>query len=166
MSDKKKKQNIEKEEINIEEQELPTETTDLQEKLLRLQADFVNMKQRQEKEKSEFAMYSLEKFVTGLLPVMDAISATIQHIPEDLVTNKWTEGVLHSSKMLFQFTESLGLTKMNITPMETDFDPTHHEAIATVEDKDHSGKILEIFQDGYILRDSRVIRTAKVKVGS
>lgn len=154
------------EEILTEEQEAPNEVGDLQEKLLRLQADFVNMKQRQEKEKAEFAIYSLEKFITGLLPVMDAISATIQHIPENLITNKWTEGVLHSSKMLFQFTESLGLSKIAITPMETDFDPAHHEAIATIEDPKHSGKILEVFQDGYVLRDTRIIRTAKVKVGN
>ncbi|HAE91738.1 MAG TPA: nucleotide exchange factor GrpE, partial [Tissierella sp.] len=47
------------------------EIEELNNKLLRLQAEFVNFKKRTEKEKESTISYALESFVCSLLPIID-----------------------------------------------------------------------------------------------
>lgn len=138
------------------------EIKDLQEKLLRSQADFMNLKQRSEKEKIELLSYANEKFAKGLVSALDTFTQGVQHLPEDLKDNSWVLGIIQFEKNIRKFLEDSNVTRMPIETGLTSFDPNMHEAVAQ-EAGDTAEIILEVYQDGYLYHD-RVLRPAKVKV--
>lgn len=140
------------------------EIKDLQDKLLRSQADFMNLRQRAEKEKMELLSFANEKFAKGLISSLDTFTQGIQHLPEDLKDNPWVLGIVQFEQNIRKFLEENNITKMPIVPNETMFDPNMHEAVAqgTAEIPE---TILEIYQEGYLYHD-KVLRPAKVKVAA
>lgn len=117
----------------------------------RAQAEFVNIRKRDEEAKIEFIKFVSEKLVSELIPVFDSLSLAQGH----------AEPIY---KQLMQILKQNGLEEDN--PMGEIFDPKKHEAIGTIktdkEDEDH--KILEVLQKGYIL-SGKIIRPAKVRIG-
>ncbi len=115
----------------------------------RSQADFVNLRKRDEEAKKEFMKFVSLEVVKDLIPVLDALS----------IGNN--EPVY---KLLMQTLGQHGLTESN--PMGEAFDPKSHEAIGTVatEKAEDDHKIFEVIQKGYIL-SGKIIRPAKVKIG-
>ncbi|MFN7160400.1 MAG: nucleotide exchange factor GrpE [Candidatus Gracilibacteria bacterium] len=138
------------------------EIKDLQEKLLRSQADFMNLKQRSEKEKMELLSFANERFAKGLISALDTFTQGIQHLPEELKDNSWVLGIIQFDKNIRKFLEDSNVTRMAIVPELTSFDPNMHEAVAQ-EAGDTAEIILEVYQDGYMYHD-KVLRPAKVKV--
>jgi molecular chaperone GrpE len=120
----------------------------------RAQADFANLRKRDEAAKKEFTKFVSEKLISDLLPVLDSFNLALEH------GNKELEPV---HKQLMQTLKSHGLEEMD--PLGETFDPTFHEAIGTKEvaQKDDQ-KILEVAQKGYIL-SGKIIRPAKVIIG-
>jgi len=171
MSDPKDHQDEHLEEELMEEslphEEENTETSqvaELEDKLLRIQADFVNMKNRMEREKMEFSAFANQSLLEGLIPSLDTLKQAIHFMPEDIKENPWSQGITAYSTMLQSYLESVGLSIIPVTPGETEFDPTFHDAVAREEDPEHDGKVLEVLQDGYLFKGEKVLRTAKVKV--
>lgn len=121
----------------------------------RSQADFVNLRRRDEESKIEFVKFANESFLAELIPVLDSFDLALSHGHKDL------EPVY---KQLLSILKSHGLEALN--PAGEIFDPKLHESIDVLEvdseDEDH--KILEIIQKGYIL-SGKIIRPAKVKIG-
>jgi len=115
----------------------------------RAQADFSNLRRRDEEAKKEFTKFVSLEIVKDLIPVLDALS--IGH----------NEPVY---KLLMQTLGKHGFEESN--PEGESFNPQYHESIGTIpveeEEKDH--KILEVIQKGYILV-GKIIRPAKVKIG-
>lgn len=118
----------------------------------RAQADFVNLRKRDEEARREFSKFASLKLISELVPVLDALSLAIEH---------GDKGLNQTYNLLLK---TLELTEVN--PMGEMFDPKHHEAMGMIktdkESEDH--KILEVLQKGYIMGD-KVIRPAKVKIG-
>jgi len=132
-------------------------------KLLRLQADFDNMRKRLEKEKQDFVKFANEGIILELLNVLDDLERTVglaeaQH--QDIAS--FLKGVEMILAHLYEMLKDYG-----VRPIEAEgkiFDPHLHEALMQVENKELAEHtIVEELQKGYMLND-RIIRTAKVKV--
>lgn len=143
--------------ITVKEQEL----NDLQDKLLRSQADYSNLKQRTERDKIELISYANEKFAKGLIGIVDILSQGLTHTPEDLKNTPWVLGIFQFEKSLKKFLEEQGITSITITPGETIFDPLLHEALSIGEEGTEI--IAEVYQEGYLYHQ-KTLRPAKVKV--
>ncbi len=138
-------------------------TKDIQDKLLRSQADFENMRKRLEREKQDFLKYANEGIILELLNVLDDLERVInlaEDKHEDL--NAFLKGVEMILAHLYELLKTNG-----VKPVEAEgkiFDPHYHEALMQVENKDlPENTIVEVLQKGYLMYE-RVIRTAKVKV--
>jgi len=136
----------------------------------RAQADFVNLRKRDEEAKQEFVKFANTDFVEDLLPVLDSFNLAI-NAPLPSPSPKLGEGggggVNHVEvlyRQLMQVLRAKGLEELD--PMGKSFDPREHEAVGNIKtdkaEDDH--KILEVMQKGYIL-SGKIIRPAKVKVG-
>lgn len=121
----------------------------------RAQADFVNIRKRDEEAKKEFTKFVSEKLISELIPVLDSFELSLPH------GNKELEVIY---KQLLSVLKSNGLEESN--PVGMGFDPRQHESIGALpaekEEDDH--KVLEVVQKGYII-DGKIIRPAKVKIG-
>ena len=182
MSDEKKNEEIQPEEVveleeqleaqeeaDIEEVEdelttLQNEVAALQDKYARVHADFDNIKKRLEREKYQALEYANEKFAKDLIPVLDALDGAMKAKdmdadPETLL-EKVTEGVELTIKQFLT-----ALDKHGVTPVDEDepFDPNVHHAVQQMDSPDHeTGQIVSTFQKGYkykgrTLRDAMVI---------
>lgn len=121
----------------------------------RAQADFVNLRKRDEEAKTDFLKFANAGLMTELIPVLDSFTLAEAHPRADLLP-------LH--KQLIKILKSNGLEESN--PLGEKFDPNFHEAIGMIKtdkpDEDHT--ILEVLQKGYIM-NGKSLRPAKVKVG-
>jgi molecular chaperone GrpE len=166
-----KEENEIKEEENVVEEEqkenFETKYNELNDKYLRAYADFDNTKKRLEKDKYNAIDYSIEKFSKDLLEVMDSLDMALKVkelntkiSSEDMLKNL-TDGVELTSKKFEKILEKYEIVKIS---NDGDFDPNIHNAISKVPSKDKkSGQIVEVFQDGYKLKD-RVIRASMVSI--
>jgi len=134
-----------------------------QERLLRSQADFENLRKRLEKDKLEFLKYANEGVLLELLNVLDDLERTISLAEsghEDL--NAFLKGVEMILAHLYDILKEHG-----VRPIDAEgngFDPHYHEALMQVENNElPEHTIVEVLQKGYLMNE-RVIRTAKVKV--
>src|SRR3989338_351139 len=121
----------------------------------RAQADFVNIRKRDDEAKNEFLKFANSDLIYQLMPVLDSLELSLPH------DNKELEAVY---KQLLSILKSNGLEEQN--PMGMEFDPRLHESIGTLpaETGEDDHKILEVAQKGYIL-SGKIIRPAKVKIG-
>lgn len=150
---KKKEQAINPELIKINEL-----TADLQ----RLQADYINFKQRSEREKVDAVRLGREMTVTQLLPILDNLDRAFSHTPVEIQENNWVKGVLGIQRLLASSLDSLGISK--VKTIGEIFNPETMEAVGVEEGSDGDDEIVvEEVQAGYIF-ESVVIRPALVKV--
>lgn len=121
----------------------------------RAQADFANIRRRDEEAKIEFMQFANASFLEGLIPVLDSLNIALSHGHKDFepLYNQFVN-VLKSN----------GVVELN--PIGETFSPHEHEALAMVntEKEEENHKILEVLQKGYKLND-RIVRPAKVRVG-
>ncbi len=126
----------------------------------RVQADFDNFRRRARQEKEDSLKYGAGRLVENMLPILDNFERALSAEGQDL--DNFLAGV---SLILRQFKETLA--KEGVTPIEalgTEFDPTMHEAVMSVDSPDHADNtVVEELQKGYCLHD-KVIRPAMVKV--
>ena len=141
------------------EEKLNSEIEELKNQLLRLQADFVNYKNRTEREKSNSIILANEGLILKLLPVLDNFNRAFTHV------NLEDEAIKGFVMIKEQF--EVILKSEMVEEIESDgavFDPNLHNAVMT-ESKDgvDSGIVLETFEKGYKIKD-KVIRPSMVKV--
>jgi grpE len=141
------------------ENKVNSEIEELKNQLLRLQADFVNYKNRTEREKSNSIILANEGLILKLLPVLDNFNRAFAHV------NLGDDAVKGFVMIKDQF-ESILKSEM-VEEIESDgatFDPNLHNAVMT-ESKEgvESGIVIETFEKGYKIKD-KVIRPSMVKV--
>lgn len=147
---------------NLEETLLSKEREieELNNKLLRLQADFINFRKRAEKEKENSIDYGIETFVCGLLPILDNFQRALES-----ETNKesgFYKGVEMIEKQLTSLLNSNGIAEMDA--LEKPFDPNFHHAVLIEEAEGYDeGIVIGVLQKGYLLKD-KVIRPSMVRV--
>lgn len=121
----------------------------------RAQAEFVNLRKRDEESKQDFIKFAKADMIAQIIPVLDSLDLAIGHGHKDMEAVR---------SQFMQILKSNGLEEMN--PLGQTFDPGQHEAIAMMptakEEEDH--KVLDVLQKGYAL-NGKVIRPAKVRIG-
>jgi len=151
-----------KEESNEDEvASLKDKIAELEDKYLRANAEFENLRKRMEKEKLQAVSYAHEQFARDLLPVIDALEIAANVSEGDDVVTKLKEGINLTIEQFMKCFEKHG-----ISPVENvkEFDPNVHEAVMQVESKDHeSGQIVQVLQKGYTIKD-RILRPTMVSI--
>jgi molecular chaperone GrpE len=137
---------------------------EMQDKYIRLSAEFDNYRKRTLREKMELSKYAAEDLFLKILPIMDDFDRALSHMettPEcvamkdgiDLIYNKFSE-----------FLKQNGIKE--IEALNIGFDVELHDAIAKVpvQEEEKKGKVVDVVQKGYYIRD-KVLRHSKVVVG-
>lgn len=144
--------------------ELEAQVAEYKDKYLRLSAEFDNYRRRTLKEKMEMTKFAGEDLLKSLLPVVDDFERGLKNIEQASDLDAVKEGMMLIYSKFTAFLNQKGLKE--IEALNSDFNTDFHEAITKipVDDKEKSGKIVDVVQKGYLLED-RVVRYAKVVVG-
>lgn len=131
------------------------------EKATRAMAELENVRRRADRDIANAHKYSLERFVDGLLPVVDSLEQALQ-LADKEANAGMHEGLELTMKLLLGVLSKHQVEQLD--PTGEMFDPQQHEAMSMQEsDGAKSNTILLVFQKGYKLND-RVIRPARVIV--
>jgi len=133
-------------------------------RLVRLRADYDNLRKRIDRERAEFKLNANLSLVGRLLPVLDNMDRALAAGASDSSNAALREGLVMIYKQLTDQLAEEGLQP--VATVGQQFDPNLHDAVATESDTDApSGTVLEEFQRGYLFRN-RVLRPALVKVST
>lgn len=161
---KEDKKHKKKDKHNEEIELLKNQNTILNEKLLRITADYQNMKRRSEEELSKAYKYDGEEIIKELLNIVDNFERAIKLDEDNLDENlsKFLEGFKMIYTNLVNILNSRNVHE--IVCLNEDFNPVTMNAVLTekIEGKE-PGKVIDVLQKGYIYND-KVIRPAMVKV--
>ena len=126
----------------------------------RAKADLQNYK-KEEKERMQGLMeYIRQEFLFSFLSLIDNLERAELELKEEEKKSKVVQGFLQIGKQLREFLKSQGVKEIEAKGKE--FNPSLHEAIATVEGE-KPGKVAEVLEKGYMIQN-KLLRPAKVKV--
>lgn len=129
----------------------------------RAKADYINQEREIEKEKSDWIQFANKDLILQLLPVLDSLNQSLDHIPKDIGESEWVNGVAQIKIQFEKFLQSQGVEK--IKAVGNVFNPEYHEVIGK-EENDKNGReniIVQEVQAGYIMHE-KAIRVSKVIV--
>ncbi|MFM2357405.1 MAG: hypothetical protein RJA61_142 [Candidatus Parcubacteria bacterium] len=131
----------------------------------RAQAEFINIRKRDEERNKEIVKFANEDVLLQIIPVLDSFDMAFGNKESwEKVSKDWRIGVEYIYSQLLGVLQNNGVVQLN--PENELFNIEFHEAIEEVPvEKEKEGKIITVIQKGYKLND-RIIRTAKVKVGA
>ena len=150
-----------KQEIQEEKRDNESVAKEYLDQLQRLQAEFINYRQRIDKERSDIVKFSKKELVLELLEVLDNFERALDSMKEAEDVSSCKQGVDMIFVQLRSILEKEGLKAIN-TDKKT-FNPYEHEAISKEHSEEDEGTIIGVFQKGYKLKD-KVIRPSKVKI--
>ncbi len=131
----------------------------------RAQAEFVNIRKRDEESKKEFMKFATEDIVTDMLGVADSFGMAFGNKEAwEKVDKNWRAGVEYIYNQFMGILKDRGVTEFGA--IGEVFDPSRHMAIENrkTTEKENDHKVLEVIQKGYILQ-GKVVRPARVIVG-
>ena len=174
MPEKKTKQ---KEDDTRQSKEYQDKIDELTDTLKRVQAEFINYKQRVEKENRNMIDYSNADLVRKLLPVLDSFELALKSSknPDEFLGPKETQKVFlgnsqdpakfkQGMEMLYaQLFDALKQEGLSVVDASGKFDPYLHEVLLKEKSDQPEDTILEVLQKGYKIKD-KIIRHAKVKI--
>lgn len=133
------------------------EAADYLEALQRERAEFINYRNRTQKEQERFRQHGIIDVLTALLPALDDIDRIREHSEMD-------ESFQAVSAKIDKAFEKFGVEKFG--EKGEDFDPTKHDAILHKPDSQAEKETVDtVVEAGYRIGD-RVIRAARVVVAS
>lgn len=133
------------------------EAAEYLEALQRERAEFINFRNRSQKEQERFRQHGIIDVLTALLPALDDIDRIREHSEMD-------ESFKAVSVKIDKAFEKFGVEKFG--EKGEDFDPTKHDAILHKPDPQAEKETVDtVVEAGYRIGD-RVIRAARVVVAS
>ena len=133
------------------------EAAEYLEALQRERAEFINFRNRSQKEQERFRQHGIIDVLTALLPALDDIDRIREHSEMD-------ESFKAVSARIDKAFEKFGVEKFG--EKGEDFDPTKHDAILHKPDPQAEKETVDtVVEAGYRIGD-RVIRAARVVVAS
>lgn len=133
------------------------EAAEYLEALQRERAEFINFRNRSQKEQERFRQHGIIDVLTALLPALDDIDRIREHSEMD-------ESFKAVSAKIDKAFEKFGVKKFG--EKGEDFDPTKHDAILHKPDPQAEKETVDtVVEAGYRIGD-RVIRAARVVVAS
>lgn len=151
---------MKKQDTNAKKPKKVAKEQGLLEDLQRVQAEFINYKNRVESEKAMLSQFSKAQTIKELLPIIDDLERALSHLPDHLSEDKWALGVRSVYDRLLKQLEKLGVSQ--IEALNQPFDHNLHEAVQA-EGEGDSQTVVEVLQQGYQIND-QVIRHSIVKV--
>ncbi len=146
------------------EAKLSVEVAEWKDKYARLSAEFDNYRKRTLKEKMDLIESAGEGVVKSILSVVDDFdrAGVAMEKSDDIISAR--EGMALIHKRLLDVLKQQRVAEVEALGSELDTD--FHDAIAKfpVEDADKKGKVIDVVEKGYTMKD-KVIRFAKVVVG-
>ena len=130
--------------------------------LRRAQADFQNFKRRNQTARSDGYEEGSREAIAAILPTIDNLERAIDAAEKAGADAAITDGIKMTLNMLFEYLKRFGFEE--VPALGEEFDPELHNAVMR-EAGDCPGKILEVFQKGYRVKD-KIVRYAMVKVCS
>lgn len=130
----------------------------------RAQADFVNIRKRDEERNKDVVKFANESLILEIIPVLDSFDIAFSNKEAwEKVDKNWRVGVEYIYSQLVTVLENNGVKQIN--PQGETFNPEFHEALEEVPgDKKDEGRVVQVVQKGYKFQ-GKIIRGAKVKVG-
>ena len=128
--------------------------------LRRTQADFQNFKRRNQTARSDGYADGVCEALTAVLPAIDNLERALDAAGKAGVNDGLTDGVKMTLSTLMDGLKRFGFEE--VPAMGEHFDPELHNAVMR-EAGEEPGKVLEVFQKGYRVKD-KIIRYAMVKV--
>ncbi len=133
-----------------------------QERLLRLQADFENLRKRVERERDEHYRFAVAHLLVRLLPVLDSMDRALAAPRGAGGEGRLAEGIELTRRQLLDELEKEGLRR--IPTVGEKFDPERHEAVATeAAEGPDADRVTAELRSGWFLHE-RVLRPALVRV--
>ena len=130
--------------------------------LRRTQADFQNFKRRNQTARADGYEDGVREALAAVLPSIDNLERALDAADKAGVSDGVTDGVKMTLNTLMESLKRFGFEE--VPSLGEQFDPELHNAVMR-EAGDEPGKILEVFQKGYRVKD-KIIRYAMVKVCS
>jgi len=128
----------------------------------RAAADLINYKKEEFARAQELMLYTKERFLESLLPMLDNLNLTKKNMPPELLEDANVKGLMMVKTQLEDFLKNSGVEA--IESLGKNFDPALHEVIQAVEaEGKESGTVVEEAVKGYMV-NGRLLRPAKVKV--
>lgn len=127
-------------------------------------ADMENLRRRTAQDVEKARAYGIEKFAEELVPVIDALEKSLEHMQgDDEQLKSAREGIEMTCKQFMTVAEKHGLKQIN--PHNQPFDPNVANAIQMVDAPEgvEPNTVINVFQKGYTL-NGRTIRAAMVVV--
>lgn len=128
--------------------------------LRRTQADFQNFKRRNQTARADGYEDGVREAIAAMLPSIDNLERALDAADKAGVNDGLTDGVRMTLNTLLDGLKRFGFEE--VPSLGEQFDPEKHNAVMR-EAGEEPGKILEVFQKGYRVKD-KIIRYAMVKV--
>jgi molecular chaperone GrpE len=130
-----------------------------------LQADLENLKKRFDREAEQIRCYGNERIITSLLDVVDELELALQAGQSASTESALVDGVQLTLKKLRKVLEQEGVSPIEDVVGKL-FDPTRHNAVATVDRDDiEPCTIVEEIRKGYLMK-GKLLRPSIVKVSA
>ena len=140
------------------------EVKNLNDRYLRLAAEFENYKRLAQRDQREQAKFANENILKELLPVIDNLQRAVNFSKSATDCDQLIEGVQLTLKQFIETLSKFGIKQ--ITSIGEPFDPSRHQAVATIPSNDQpEHTIIQEHQPGYLLHD-RILRAAMVTVAA
>lgn len=138
-----------------------TELATMRDQMLRLGADFENLRKRSHREVEEARKMGTERLARDILPVVDNLERALQHAKGG---DPVVDGVKMVAKQLLDVLGGFGVKAFDSVGQS--FDPERHEALSQVPTPGTApGTIVAEMQRGYMIHD-RLLRAAQVAIAS
>lgn len=144
--------------------DMADEASEWKDKYLRLVAEFDNYRKRTLREKMDLIASGGEDVIKSLLAIMDDIDRALDAMTKSDDIEAIRQGIVLIHQKLIDTLHAKGVEEISAIGQELDTDL--HEAVAKfpVTEEEKKGKVIDVVQKGYKLKD-KVVRFAKVVVG-
>jgi len=141
-------------------EELRAELQQEHERYLRTRADFENYRRRVERDRDVAARQAKRELLLALVDLADGFDRALVHIDES--PDSVAAGLHGMQRRLSRLLETEGVKSFESVGQP--FDPTRHEAMATVRDSEgEPGTVVDEAGRGYLWKDE-LLRPARVRV--
>nr|WP_242838466.1 nucleotide exchange factor GrpE [Clostridium bornimense] len=139
---------------------LSKEVEALRDKLMRLDKEYENHRNRSAKEKEEIYDNAVVDTLKEIVPAIDNLERAVSAVGDE---SSLRTGVEMTLKSLLDSLAKLGVEEIST---EEGFDPNVHQAIMHIQDDSFGeNEVVEVFQKGY-KKESKVLRYSMVKVAN
>ena len=151
-------------EQNAKSSEVADEASEWKDKYLRLVAEFDNYRKRTLKEKMDLIASGGEDVIKSLLAIMDDIDRALDAMTKSNDIEAIRQGIMLIHQKLLDTLHAKGVEKTGGIGPAVDTDVHGALAKCAVAEEEKKGKVIDVVQKGYKLKD-KVVRFAKVVVG-